>query len=372
VQPPGYVTKDPRFGCEGHLMVRRSRRNDGGVAKTSVLPGADIAAGIGGAQPLPVLEGSVADLLTTAAVGQGNLLAILDLAAQCKLDPYAGYDLLRGDTVVLYFNKPSTRTRISFETAVARLGGTPLSVGPHELQLDRGETIEDTARVISGYARAFVIRTFSDEDVRRFAAAATIPVINALTDKHHPCQSIGDILTLRELWGGFTGHRLAFVGDGDNVAHSLLEACSLLGVDIAVATPPGYGPDPDIVAGALRAARANGSTVVVTNDPTEAVSGADAVYTDVWLSMGDSELERATRIAAFKPYQVDSRLMAHAARDAVFLHCLPAHRGEEVSAEVFDGPQSRVFHQAANRLPTEQAILWALLGRRLAPTTPSS
>ena len=342
------------------------------MATTSALPEAGIPGGSRGDEPLAALEGSVKDLLTTAALGRDNLLAILDLAAQCKQDPYAGYDLLRGDTVVLYFNKPSTRTRISFETAVARLGGTPLSVGPHELQLDRGETIEDTARVISGYARAFVIRTFSDEDVRRFAAAATIPVINALTDQHHPCQSIGDLLTLRELWGGFAGHRLAFIGDGDNVAHSLLEACSLLGVDIAVATPPGYGPDPDIVAAALRTARAGGSTVVVTDDPIEAVHGADAVYTDVWLSMGDSELERASRIAAFQPYQVDSRLMAHAARDAVFLHCLPAHRGEEVSATVFDGPQSRVFHQAANRLPTEQAILRALLVGSLAPTTSSS
>ncbi len=317
-------------------------------------------------------DGPVSDLLTTADLGAENLIALLDLAAQCKELPHRFSDLLRGDTVVLYFNKPSTRTRISFETAVTRLGGTPLSIGPHELQLDRGETIEDTARVISSYSRAFVIRTFSDDDVRRFADASTIPVINALTDLHHPCQSVGDMLTLRELWGGFSGRRLAFIGDGDNVAHSLIEACALVGVDIAVAAPPGYEPDPDVVARAVDLAAECDSRVVITNDPLEAVRGADAVYTDVWLSMGVSELERASRIHAFQPYQVDSRLMEHAAPDAVFLHCLPAHRGEEVTADVFDGPQSRVFHQAANRLPTEQAILWALIQGTLHVTDSSS
>ncbi len=370
--PPRDVTKDPSLYCQGHLKVGGGTTNDGGVAKTWRLPDADTGARSRGAEPHPELANAVTDLLTTAALGRDNLVSILDLAAQCKEDPHAGRELLRGDTVVLYFNKPSTRTRISFETAVARLGGTPLAVGPHELQLDRGETIEDTARVISSYARAFVVRTFSDDDVRRFAAAATIPVINALTDKHHPCQSVGDLLTLRELWGGFTGRRIAFVGDGDNVAHSLMEACALVGVDISIATPPGYEPDPGIVTGALHHALERGSRVVITNDPVEAVRGADAVYTDVWLSMGVSELERASRIEAFQQYQVDSRLMAHAAQDAVFLHCLPAHRGEEVSAAVFDGPRSRVFHQAANRLPTEQAILWALLEGRLQPTHPPS
>ena len=312
----------------------------------------------------------IVDFLTTADLGSDNLLALLDIAAQCKEDPHGFSDLLHDDTVVLYFNKPSTRTRISFETAVTRLGGTPLAIGPHELQLDRGETIEDTARVISSYARAFVIRTFSDDDVRRFAEAATIPVINALTDKHHPCQSVGDLFTMRELWGGFTGRRLAFIGDGDNVAHSLIQACALTGVDIAVASPPGYEPDSDIVARASELADDRDSRVLITNDPLEAVRGADAVYTDVWLSMGVSELERASRIHAFRPYQVDARIMDHAAPDAVFLHCLPAHRGEEVTAEVFDGPQSRVFQQAANRLPTEQAILWALIRGALPSTDP--
>jgi len=303
----------------------------------------------------------VKDLLRTGDLGSDNLLTLLDLGEQMKREPLAHRELLRGDTVVLYFNKPSTRTRISFETAVAHLGGTPLSVGPHELQLDRGETIEDTARVVGSYARAFVIRTYADGDVARFAAATPIPVINALTDGHHPCQSVGDLMTLREQLGGLEGRRVAFVGDGDNVAHSLLEACALVGMDVAVASPPGYEPDPAVVLRAVSLAERTGAHIMVTDDAVEAVRGADAVYTDVWLSMGVPDEERSARLAAFKGYRVDERLMEHAAPNAIFLHCLPAHRGEEVAAGVFDGPRSRVFEQAANRLPSEQAILYALL-----------
>ena len=303
----------------------------------------------------------VKDLLRIADLDRGSLLSLLALAARFKEDPHSAARLLAGDTVVLYFNKPSTRTRISFETAVARLGGTPLAVGPHELQLDRGETIEDTARVISAYSRAFVIRTFSDGDVRRFAAAASIPVINALTDGHHPCQALADLMTLIELWGEPSGRRLAFVGDGDNVSHSLLEGCAMLGIDIAVATPPGHEPNPEVVAVAGKLASEAGSRVAVTNDPVEAVRGAGAVYTDVWMSMGVPESERERRGREFAPYQVSADLIARAGGEAVFLHCLPAHRGEEVTAEVIDGPRSRVFQQAANRLPTEQAALWALI-----------
>ena len=312
----------------------------------------------------------VKDLLSIIRLGRDNLRTVLDIAASFKRDPLEAAALLHGHTVVLYFNKPSTRTRISFETAVTQLGGTPLAVGPHELQLDRGETIEDTARVISSYARAFVIRTFSDDDVRRFAAAATVPVINALTDTHHPCQAIGDLLTMRETWGGFAGRRLAFVGDGDNVAHSLIQGCALLGIDIAVACPPGFEPEGPIVAEAAAIARATGNEVFITHDPAEAVRHADAVYTDVWLSMGVDEEERAARIDAFRPYQVDAALMARAQADAIFMHCLPAHRGEEVTADVIDGERSRVFQQAANRLPTEQAILFALVTGRLATSAP--
>ena len=307
------------------------------------------------------------DLLRIMDLGRTNLIWLLEASFRFKHLPFAYPGLLSGDTVVLYFNKPSTRTRISFETAVARLGGVPLSVGPAELQLDRNETIEDTARVISSYARAFVIRTYRDDDVRRFAGASSIPVINALTDGHHPCQILADLMTMEETWGWLERRKLAFVGDGDNVAHSLIEGCALLGIDIAIATPPGFEPDATIVAEARLVAARMGSCVTVTNDPLAAVLGADAVYTDVWVSMGVPESQRAERLRRFRPYQVDRNLMRAAAADAIFLHCLPAHRGEEVTAEVIDGPQSRVFEQAANRLPTEQAVLWGLLTQSLTP-----
>jgi len=308
------------------------------------------------------------DLLRIADLDRATLLSLIQTAKRFKESPHLASGLLAGDTVVLYFNKPSTRTRISFETAVARLGGTPVAVGPHELQLDRGETIDDTARVISGYARAFVIRTFSDEDVRRFAAAASIPVINALTDGHHPCQGLADLMTMLELWDMPAGRRVAFVGDGDNVAHSLLEGCALLGIDVAVATPPGYEPEPDVVATARDLAAAAGSRVLITTDPAEAVAGADAVYTDVWMSMGIPESEREQRVRVFGPYQVGAGLMSRAKPGAAFMHCLPAHRGEEVTAEVIDGPRSVVFEQASNRLPTEQAVLTALITGSLGPS----
>jgi ornithine carbamoyltransferase len=307
------------------------------------------------------------DLLRTLDLGRDNLLRLLEASTKFKREPLSQHDLLRGESVVMYFSKPSTRTRISFAAAIARLGGTPVAVGLQELQLGRGETVEDTARVISSYSRAFVIRTFSDEDVRRFASTATIPVINALTDGHHPCQSVADLLTLHEIWGRMEGRRVAFVGDGNNVAHSLMEGCALLGVDIAVATPHGHEPDPAIVEEVRRTAAANRCTVLVTNDPAEAVRNAGAVYTDVWVSMGVPETERDARLREFQPYQVDARLMKKAADGAVFLHCLPAHRGEEVTAEVIDGPRSHVFPQAANRLPTEQAVLWALITGALKP-----
>jgi ornithine carbamoyltransferase len=242
-------------------------------------------------------------------------------------------------------------------------------VGPGELQLGRGETIEDTARVVSRYAAAFVIRTFAQADVEAVAGAASIPVVNALTDEHHPCQSLADLLLLRERFGSLIGRKLAYVGDGDNVAHSLLEAAALAGLDIAVATPAGYEPDPEVVSRARELARVSGAQIDIGDDPRVAVKGADAVYTDVWLSMGDPESERAARQDALAPFRVTSALMADAAPDAVFLHCLPAHRGDEVDADVIDGDRSLVFDQAANRLPTAQAVLVALLERRLTGHT---
>ena len=303
------------------------------------------------------------DLLRTADLGRDDLRLLIELGDRFKKNPYERPDALRNDTVVLYFAKPSTRTRISFETAVARLGGTPIGVGPDELQLGRGETIEDTARVISRYARAFVIRTYKDEDVRRFAAAASIPVINALTDLHHPLQSLADLMTLREKLGGWEGRKLAYVGDGNNVAHSLMEAAALAGLSIAVATPDGYAPNPSIVARARALAAVTGATLELTADPQAAVRGADAVYTDVWVSMGVPEAERPARLKALAPYQVNDALMRRAAPGALFMHCLPDHRGEEVTASVVDGPRSVVFDQAENRLHTAKAVLFALVER---------
>ena len=299
-------------------------------------------------------------LLRTLDLGPAELERLLDLAAHLKSDPFARADLLRNQSVVLYFNKPSTRTRISFETAIARLGGTPITVGATELQLGRGETIEDTARTIARYARAFVIRTYSDADVARFAAASSIPVVNALTDRHHPCQSLADLMTLRERRGSLKGCRLAFVGDGDNVCHSLIEAAALAGMALAVACPEGYTPAADIVADAQTMARRTGASIAIGNDPAAAVAGAEAVYTDTWMSMNVPEAERATRLKTFAPFQVNAALMARARPDAIFMHCLPDHRGEEVSAEVVDGPQAVVFDQAENRLHTAAALLTAL------------
>ena len=300
------------------------------------------------------------DLLRIADLTTEDLALLLEMAEAVHLDPHRHHGLFEGDTVVTYFAKPSTRTRLSFGSAITHLGGTPEVVGPNELQLGRGETIEDTAKVISRFARAFVIRTFSDADVRRFAAAASIPVINALTDGHHPCQALADLLTLRQHFGTLEGLKLAYLGDGNNVAHSLMEAAALAGIHIVVATPPGYEVDPEVLATAERLAERSGSLVLTTIDPLKAVAGADAVYTDVWLSMGDSDESKAARSRDLADYQVNEAVMAEASPDAVFMHCLPAHRGEEVSAGVIDGPQSIVLDEAENRMHTAQALLVAL------------
>ncbi len=306
------------------------------------------------------------DLLRTSDLSSDDMAYLLDLAGTCKREPLRQRGLLANESVVLYFNKPSTRTRISFETAVARLGGTPIAVEAKDLQLGRGETIEDTARTISRYARAFVIRTYSDEELLRFARAASIPVINALTDGHHPCQSLADMLTIREKLRLAPDVRVAYLGDGNNVCHSLIEAAALCGLDIAVATPPRYAPDAALVEAARAVAAETGGRVTLTPDPHEAVRGAHVVYTDVWLSMGQAQNERAARLAALAPYQVNTALLAHALPDVIFMHCLPDHRGEEVTAEVVDGPHSVVFDQAENRLCTAMAVLEALLRHELA------
>jgi ornithine carbamoyltransferase len=305
------------------------------------------------------------DLLRTLDLSRADLKYLLNRSRKFKANPHARRSLLSGESVCLYFTKPSTRTRISFETAVSRLGGSAIVLGPNDLQLGRGESIEDTGRVMSRYARAFVTRTFQHDDVVRFANTLSIPVINALTDAHHPCQSVADLLTLLEHRGSLKHRRIAYFGDGNNVATSLMEAAALAGVDIALATPKSYAVKSELVDAARAVAEESGATILVTEDPEEAARGSDVLYTDVWLSMGDNDNERAQRHRAFLPYQVTRRLMGLAKPDAIFMHCLPAHRGEEVTEEVADGPQSVIFDQAENRLHTAVAILYALIEGKL-------
>jgi len=286
-------------------------------------------------------------LLRIADLGVREVEQLLDLAARMKEHPYGWLHSLEGDIVVSLFDKPSTRTRISFATAASRLGMEDQVVRPDELQLGRGESIADTARTLSSYAAAITVRTFAHATAEELAASATVPVVNALTDEHHPCQALADLLTIQEAHGALDGIRVAYVGDGNNVVNSLIEAAGLTGLELTIATPPGYEP---IVAG----------DVTVVHDPRAAVAGAEVVYTDVWTSMGE-EAEAAERERALAPYQVTEELMGLAAPSAVFMHCLPAHRGSEVQAEVIDGAQSVVWRQAANRMPTEQALLYALI-----------
>jgi ornithine carbamoyltransferase len=305
------------------------------------------------------------DLLKTSDLSRADFKYLLARAVKFKAKPYQRNTTLQNDSVALYFNKPSTRTRVSFETAVTRLGGAAVSMGPNDVQLGRGETIEDTARVLSRFVRAFVIRTFKDEDVERFAAAASIPVINALTDGHHPCQSVADLMVLAEQRGPLDKCKIAYIGDGNNVAVSLMEACAIMGTSFAIAAPKGYHMPEALVEAARQVAKKNGSEIVISEDPAEAARDADALYSDVWLSMGDADETKAARQQALGPYQIREQSFAGAKPDAILMHCLPAHRGEEVTAEVADGPRSVIFDQAENRLHTAAAILYSLLERKL-------
>lgn len=298
--------------------------------------------------------------LTLDGLGSGGLRSLLDLTGRLKRDPDAFRNRLAGGRIGMIFDKPSTRTRVSFESAAWTLGMLPSVLRADELQLGRGETVADTARTLSLYLDAITVRTFAQALVEELAAAASIPVINALTNEHHPCQALADVMTLEEEFGHLAGLRVAFVGDGDNVCVSLIQAAALGGFELRVATPPGYEPDPAIVAAARERATATGGSIVLTHDPVEAVLAADAVYADVWTSMG-KEAEGDARRHAFAGFRVDRSLMARASTSAIFLHCLPAHRGEEVTDEVIDGPASRVWPQAANRLHTETALLYAVI-----------
>jgi ornithine carbamoyltransferase len=308
------------------------------------------------------------DFLSVDDVDADQLVDLLDLADHLKADRaerlVTTSDLshggLRGRTVALVFEKPSTRTRVSFQVAVTELGGQPLPLSSAELQLGRGETISDTGTVLSRYVHAIVVRTFGQDRLVELADAATVPVVNALTDLEHPCQALADLQAFREAHGQLAGGTLAYVGDGNNVAHSLLLAGAKVGMHVTVGHPEGYAPDETIVTRARELATDTGGRVLITTDPVEAVRDADAVYADVWASMGQ-ETEADRRLEVFQPYRVTSELFGHAADGAVFLHCLPAHRGEEVDAEVIDGSASRVFDQAENRLHAQKALLSRLL-----------
>jgi ornithine carbamoyltransferase len=268
--------------------------------------------------------------------------------------------MLQGKTMAMLFDKPSSRTRISFETAAAHLGIHPIFMRSEEIQVGKREPIKDVGRVLSGYVDAIVVRTFGHHLVEELAEFATVPVINALTDDHHPMQALADAMTIFEHKKRMSGIKLAYIGDGNNVAHSLLIAGCKLGMDVAIACPPGYEPKREIIEFARASAKNGEKSVTITQDPLEAVAGADAVYTDVWASMGQ-ESETQERLRIFAPYQVNNKLMGEAKPSALFMHCLPAHRGEEVTDEVVESGQSVIFEQSENRMHTAKAVLAALI-----------
>jgi len=300
------------------------------------------------------------DFLTIDDVTPEELNLLLELAAKIKQSPGDHASRLEGRSVALIFEKPSTRTRVSFEVAVASLGGHPLALSSSDLQLGRGETIEDTGRVLSRYVGAIVLRTFGQERLEALAGAADVPVVNALSDYEHPCQVLADLLTIVERFGEPRGRTLTYLGDGNNVAHSLLLGGAKLGMHVRVATPTGFEPIPQLVERAGEIAAETGGSVEVTNDPKSACQGADALYTDVWASMGQEE-EHAERVLVFTPFRLDASAVALASDDVIVMHCLPAHRGEEITDDVIDGPHSVVWDQAENRMHTQKALLAWLL-----------
>ncbi|MGH7628953.1 MAG: ornithine carbamoyltransferase [Gemmatimonadales bacterium] len=295
------------------------------------------------------------DFLAIPDFSRPELLSLFDLAARMKRGEYRDRPLA-GRTLAMIFAKSSTRTRVSFEVGAYQLGGHALFLSARDIQIGRGEPVRDTARVLSRYVDGIMIRTFDQAEVEELARFASVPVINGLTDLQHPCQVLADLLTVREALGAWDGKTVAWIGDGNNVAHSWLDAAGVLGFELRLACPPGYRPDPGIVQRNCSRTR-----IGLTEDPAEAAAGAHVVTTDVWASMGQ-EAEQAEREKAFKGYIVDGALMRRAAPGAIFLHCLPAHRGEEVSDEVIEGPQSRVWDEAENRLHLQKALMAILMG----------
>ena len=287
-----------------------------------------------------------------------DLLTLLEVAGRLKArqEQRVEHHYLPGRTLGMIFQKPSTRTRVSFEVGIAQLGGSGLYLAAGDLQLGRGETIKDTARVLSRYLDGIMIRTFKQSDVDELAAHADIPVINGLTDEFHPCQALADVMTIRERFETFEGVRVAYLGDGNNVCHSLMVACAKLGMHFRAATPEGYAPSPEVVAWADTAAQSSGGSVAVQRDPQEAASGADVLYTDVWTSMGQDE-ERERRLRDLAAYRIDDDLLRLASDRSVVLHCLPAHYGEEITEDVLYGRRSAVWDQAENRLHAQKALM---------------
>ncbi|MDE3226800.1 MAG: ornithine carbamoyltransferase [Nitrospirota bacterium] len=304
------------------------------------------------------------DLLTVAAIPAAHVARLLEVAATLKAvrQRRALHQPLRGMTLGLLFEKPSTRTRVSFEAGMNQLGGQSLFLSTGDIQLCRGESIADTARVLSRYLDGLVIRTYDHAIVDEWAREATIPIINGLTDLCHPCQALSDLLTIQERKGRLRGLKLAYVGDGNNVANSLIEAAAKTGMAISLACPAGYEPDQRIVKEARAEAARTDASIEVVQDPLSAVNEADVLYTDVWISMGQ-EREQSRRLKDLAPYQLNERLAKEAKPDAIVMHCLPAHRGQEITTGLLDGPQSVVLDQAENRLHMQKAILSELLGR---------
>jgi ornithine carbamoyltransferase len=311
------------------------------------------------------------DLLRTEHLSRADVELLLSTAAEFAEKPLRSNTALANKTVAIYMTKPSTRTRLASETAVVHLGGTPIFIRGDDLQLGRGETISDTAKIISGYASALIVRTFAQSDVDELGANSSIPVINALTDVDHPTQLLADWLTIRENFGkDVTGRKFVYLGDGNNMSHAWLIMGAIMGAHVVAATPGGkWAPDPIVVEVAKNIAAQNGGRVEVSNDPEAAARDASVLYTDVWMSMGDSESDRTEKTRSLSPFSVNEQLMKLTAKDSIFMHCLPAHRGEEVSASVIDGPRSVVWREAFHRRTTIQAILYHLVRGDLEGST---
>ena len=302
------------------------------------------------------------DLLRTEHLSRADVDLLLDTAADFASNPLRSNTALSNKTVAIYMTKPSTRTRLASETAVAHLGGTPIFIRGDDLQLGRGETIADTAKVISGFCDALIIRTFKQSDVDELGAQSSIPVINGLTDDDHPTQLLADWVTIREKFGNdIKGRKFVYLGDGNNMTHAWLIMGAIMGAHVVAATPDGkWAPDAAVVAKAKAIAAKSGATIEVTRDAEAAAKGASVLYTDVWMSMGDPEAERAEKMKALAPYAVTENLMKLTEKDSIFMHCLPAHRGEEVEASVIDGPKSVIWREAYHRRTTIQALLYHL------------